>query len=448
MVKRYKIDDYFKKRLKGVEVTPPPHIWENINAQLGYEVAFKRKAIMWAAAASIAVIFAFLAGFFASSFIHEEKLTTNNRNTLTQPTLKKSVQEIDLPDAQIPENAKVKSNASGIIQSNATNIKASVVNPPQQVIAFNTERQNPVIEKMNFIPSRRINIQLSGKYYLTYAAPILNPDVHQILTNKEDKDRWKILSTVSPALSYRFSQAYSPLDNAEASLVTTSDNYSPSLVQNKEYPILAYNSNTHVSYALTSKLNLRSGFTYSVKGIRTADIFYNTTNKRNSVGFSIINSTAGPVISKKNTEQNIQELIKTRSSVLGVENDGALFYYSSYTLEQRFSYIEVPFILEYTFLDKKIDLSVNGGIIPAIMIGNNAYLRDETQKIPIGYTQGMSTVSTEIALGFSTEVQLLKNLYWIANPLFKSFLKSPNNQSGYGSLPYSVEIATGLVFSF
>ncbi len=201
-------------------------------------------------------------------------------------------------------------------------------------------------------------------------------------------------------------------------------------------------------YKLSKRFSLQSGITFAMSGQQTDDVYISENRRRSAVSMTIVNSSIGPVISDENTESLMNQIVKKESTILGMESDGSLLYMSGYSLIQNFTFLEVPLVVRYNLIDKKIALDITSGILPSVLVGNKAYLKIDNTKQNIGKTTGMNVFNTFTSVGLSTRYALTDKLNFIVEPQIKFALSGINSNPDYSAKPYSIGIFTGALYRF
>ena len=73
------------------------------------------------------------------------------------------------------------------------------------------------------------------------------------------------------------------------------------------------------------------------------------------------------------------------------------------TTIQNFSYLDLPFIARYKFIDRKFDISLSGGIYTSFLMSSNAYVQTiDNQKNQIGQTDNVARFNYSGAVGIGS----------------------------------------------
>lgn len=120
---------------------------------------------------------------------------------------------------------------------------------------------------------------------------------------------------------------------------------------------------------------------------------------------------------------------------------------SSENLIQSFKAIEIPFLLRYNLIQKKVGVFVSGGLSLNMIVGNGVYDQSKGNK-KIGEIEGIRTANFSSQFSFGLEYRLNSKLQIGLEPSFKYYLNSINTSSQYQYKPYSIGISTGIRYNF
>lgn len=122
-------------------------------------------------------------------------------------------------------------------------------------------------------------------------------------------------------------------------------------------------------------------------------------------------------------------------------------YSSSADLIQSFKSIEIPFLMRYNLLQKRVGVFVSGGLSANIIVGNGVYDQSKGNK-KIGEIEGIRTTNFSSQFSFGLEYRLNSKFQIGLEPSFKYYLNSINTSSQYKYKPYSIGIFTGIRYDF
>jgi len=122
--------------------------------------------------------------------------------------------------------------------------------------------------------------------------------------------------------------------------------------------------------------------------------------------------------------------------------------YVNNSLHQNFNYLELPVIMRYKILDRKIDFNVVGAISYNILLANSAYTYLDGIKTYIGRTEGLRPFTFSSAVGMGVEYNLTDRLLLNVEPTFRYYMTPLGGISGSTIHPYSFGILSGVSFKF
>jgi hypothetical protein len=449
------IDKIFRDRLRNFDAVPPVEVWDNIRETLHLQ---RRKGIiLWIGrvAAGIAILTALSLSYFIIRKPATDRLISGDKTKAEQGI---AASENDSSSAG-PSEIRSEANILLPVKSGELNKQPRESQYTETVTAMTDLSQK---EKLNYIKGRslrQLDINLTGpetgllhsrKQYMTSPEELIaekNPaeDLYALNISEENqktKNRWAVGTEISPLYSYRSLEG----KNNEARVLA--DNFNQS-----ESGVMAYSGGVNVNYSPLRRLTLQSGVYYSRYGVNVGNayMFENATaDVPSSAKFYSINYSSGIID------------IGSDPLVDYVTNKNDRIYYStgspnlnSNTLEvnsgeitQNFEYIEVPLILRYRLIDRKIGFNLLGGLSTNLLIGSNTYYRTKGNREKIGETTDIKPFNYSSVIGLGLDYEISKHLYINMEPTFRYYLNSINQSSVIRSYPYSIGVFTGLRYNF
>jgi hypothetical protein len=126
-------------------------------------------------------------------------------------------------------------------------------------------------------------------------------------------------------------------------------------------------------------------------------------------------------------------------------------YYSgstSYDLDQRAAYLEVPLLLKYRLWGERFGLDLLGGVNTHFLISNEVRLKSQQNTLTQGQTEGLAPITFSGNMGLGVGCQIGNNLNISMQPIMKLYLNSINTQTGYDIKPLSVGVYSGISWIF
>jgi hypothetical protein len=260
-----------------------------------------------------------------------------------------------------------------------------------------------------------------------------------------NSSRWNLGGQVSPL--YAFRQTSTPgLNKAMANSFGNSSGPN-------ESGIVSYSGGMNVEFKASRRLSVSSGLYYSkmgqnIKGTGTSANFYSVANystSDKSAGYAFQNST-GILPQSKNTAALQSTGLISKNLYSNPVN-----YISAgqdATLLQTMDFLEIPLMVRYRIIDRKIGLHILGGLSTHILTANKLILEDSSGKQDYGSTSGLSTFNYSSTMGLGLDYSISKRIQLNLEPAFKYYINSINSTGNISSHPYSFGIYTGMCYTF
>jgi hypothetical protein len=257
----------------------------------------------------------------------------------------------------------------------------------------------------------------------------------------EKASRWTVGASVSPLYSYR--------DAANVSMPSGT----------AESGILSYSTGVHISYRRNSRLAIETGLYFNKTGLAIGAPGIQIFSQR----MDFVNYGTGPekalITTISNTVGNIVAYsgdIYMNGYKINSENGAAAYYNvapiaveeSETSIEQHLDYLEVPFNLRYSVIDRTIELQLVGGISTHFLVGNYVTAYGASGSEEIGYLSNVNMFNYSGNAGLGMIYHLGRKLSLMVEPRFRYFLNSVNDSSLPATRPYSIGLYTGLNFTF
>jgi subtilisin family serine protease len=257
---------------------------------------------------------------------------------------------------------------------------------------------------------------------------------------KNQFSRWAVGTEVSPLYSYR------NLETQNEAMSLAND------LNQAESGTLAYSGGVNVNFSPLRRLSVQSGLYYSRYGVNVdnAYVFEDATIEISSSSrFYSINYSSGVI----ETEDDMVDYVTNRGdhkyySGITPNMDPMSLDFSSGEIVQNFEYLEVPLILRYKVIDRKIGFNLLGGLSTNLLVGSNTYYHSDGDREKIGETTEIKPFNYSSIVGLGLEYSVSKHLNLSLEPTFRYYLSSINQSSIIRSYPYSIGVFTGLRYSF
>ena len=452
------IDRLFQEKFKDYEVFPEPIVWKNIEKQIRKQK--KRRIIpLWLRFAGAAAILLILVSTGLWIFDQDNNLENKPNEIIITNTevdaatdsekndLDKAKKNIDtdqisdfkeenlistsnqqnykskLNDIQISEGLNTEVEESNTLAAEAEGVIATTERVTEQsnAVEENSNEANVFLEGDKALVALEENneVKEEGKMDLLEEMSKLN-DNEESTEAKEKK--WSVGSIIAPVYYNTFSNG-SPID--------------PSLANNNKDGEGSVSYGLKLNYKLSNKLSLQSG-------INTVDLGYVTENVSALLSSSLLEG------SETNINTNIEEVSVATVSTLS-QNSDAFSQRSSIdqngSLDQNFSYVEIPLEAKYNILQKKLGVNIVGGISTYLLYQNKVTINSFGKSTILGEASNLNSLNFSGNLGLDFDYNISKKLYINVSPMLKYQFNTFSENAG-GFQPYYFGVYTGLNFRF
>jgi opacity protein-like surface antigen len=238
-----------------------------------------------------------------------------------------------------------------------------------------------------------------------------------------------------------------------------------------EKGIMAYAGGVALAYKPSKRLSVESGIYYSKygqekTGVAAVAVNRNPTNSYETFGneesgsyiqITITNSTGNITDAGASgaiffdTDKTIAHEGETNSNVLNIPaetNKDKVQASDNLTAFQYFEYLEIPLIVKYKLVDRKIDFNLLGGISTNFLTGNNVKIADKGKKYDFGETDDITKVNYSGSVGIGLEYPVLSNLVLNIEPKFRYYLNPIDKSVNVNVYPYSFGLFAGISYVF
>ncbi|MCB2219657.1 MAG: PorT family protein [Bacteroidetes bacterium] len=457
------IDKLFEKGLGGFRKQAPSDAWNRLHHDLNLVQRKKSLVILRWAAASLLILIAFGAGYYYATYFAQGPVLSESDSATTPDMVASPAESGNTPEKQtsvssedlesIPEkniSAKAVAKDPIILTQQVT----SVVNGPsmephlpgQQDPALSYRKDIASFQEMSLIPVREIavvkqNFWQPSESKTTVTDPA--PDNFPVITTIHSEDyytppadsrtlKWTIGAQFAPTYSYReISTNYNAGQNSD---------YVDDL-NNAEEALLSYAGGVNIAYAFNSKWSLNSGMYYSRIGQVNSDALEFRQEKDEYILYAINTSTGIIDIAFDRVPDDVRKITAPKDTI-DFLNTGNI------KVIQNFDLFEIPFMVKYHLLNKKLSINVAGGLSPAYLVKNNTYLEYESNKYEIGDAANLNDLLINSSIGLGIGYKISKKLTFSLEPTFKYSLSPINNDSKVYYHPYYLSWFTGINYKF
>lgn len=465
------IDHIFKDGLADLEVTPPPDVWDAVHERIREK---SRKIPLFYTAAAASVLLFILAGSAWLLFFNKPDNQNvadiiplqEERNVPPSGEMEdagRQLSEIPLPEESKtdPETEPDETNRPAAISERERN----AITRGGEIAELAEEKEDDQLDRggkeqvpgqtepafrsiasknIAYLPVEQpfVSLSLAGNE-LAYETVISSPSETTPEFLEKETPRWSLGGQFSPIYSFRYV--------GQNNLDSYRDIYN-----NHENGVFTYTGGLHIQYSANRKLKIYTGVYYTRMGQQIDDIqLYQSAN---NVAINL------PIKGNLDISNSIGSITCYNDGLYFVDKSSyrvePLFLSETYDpikeglipvnadIIQNLDYLEVPLIIRYKVIDKRVDLNVLGGVSTNFMVRNEAYANYEGSKIHIGETQGLKTVNYSSTLGIGLEYDLTETISLSLEPAFKYYINSINRNDNLNTHPYSIGIFTGLSYIF
>ncbi|MFP4620444.1 MAG: outer membrane beta-barrel protein [Bacteroidales bacterium] len=449
-VDRSRIDEIFRERLKNDEVKPPYEVWEDIVVCMAERKKFRKRRMYMQIAASL-IILVVAGTLFLTPFVNITD-SGDEQNREESQTFSNMVEETPSRSLQVddPEEALSPSETSGSALADDSSIQDSVEDfspgsysePVGSLSSEETERtaefleeKQPMITGVASGNSMKDDLAVPEIYATNSVSNsrfVPTQDV-ELASEVPKTTHFSIKATMAPAMSYRRLQ----------------NNVSQVEYNTTESELFSYSGGVGFGYKLNNRLSVHSGFYYSQMGQTVNRIKLGSDDfaRHDEEVFVRLKNSLGEV------EVEPAKLLSAKppENIQNIVNGNRLLKFS-YKLDasvvQRFEYVKIPLMLEYTMIDKKIDVNLVGGLNSNFLVNEGVYLKNQMDGSRlIGNTTNIRQFNYSGALGLGLEYNFTQQINMYLEPHLDYFL-NPINYHKTKTYPYSFGVHTGLSVTF
>jgi len=429
------IDIVFRNGLKNLEVLPPADVWDSIPPM---PLRHSRLRVISGIAAGVAamVSLTLLASWYVrnnNSPVLLSEVTTHDSDT--------GDLMLDIAKA-MPVSKPAEAKIINLISTAAPSGNDGQIPVPPTVSETTELVASADIPATDDVPDRparlftdEINVVAAGRF--DEATKNLKPSVSD-LTGVKAAQRFLVGASLSPAMGFSRSG-----ENARLAELINSEKTRP-----------AYTTGVSVAYKISDRLSIQSGIGLSSIGQTISDVaVYAGLSNHYAVKSSYLYSveTASGLILAGNTDLYLTDS-KDR---VGTLIQGNMADPSKYNLtkvgsdiQQVFRYLELPVMLRYKLIDRKVGLNLSGGLAYGVLVDNSAYTGQGSELIRVGHTEGVSSFNISSQIGLGMEYNISRKVIFNLEPVFRYYVTPLSEISGSLYKPYSVGFSSGFFFKF
>lgn len=194
-----------------------------------------------------------------------------------------------------------------------------------------------------------------------------------------------------------------------------------------------------VSYAISPKLKIRTGVNNVDLSYNTNDISFSTNSLGRTLrGVNYADNAKTIAIADNSTTQNNFNAEGAIPNI-GVTANGSL--------QQQLSYLEVPLEAVYVISDKRVGVSLVGGVSTLFLNNNEVILSSNEFSTNLGTASGVNDVSFTTNIGVGLDYKMTDKVIFNIEPSLKYQLNSFDN-TVVDFQPYYLGVYTGVRYKF
>jgi len=472
----------FSGKLKDFKAEPPHEVWDEVVYSLDQDKRRTRMAVFMRVAAVISL----LTALTVTALLVRDASTSQQVAVEQDHTGEAAIQEENLAadETRQAESTEIPAN----LEQNES-IAGPDDNITQEVYLANNSEEtnnNDEIQETATLDEEVVTAEwlgyLAGKYIFriggeygdvsdqtirrtTRKKPII-PDQTNITEddylaeNLLDEDassrgKWGVGTNATPLYSYR---NLGTADAAPAAYSSQTIAATNSYYDQVESGTMAYAGGVHVNYIPGRRLSFQSGIYYSKMGINVDHNYYinNLASTQDAANlrlkYSQVQNTTGVITTGEVDKGTDVSFVSNESwdrapesTPFQINELNATIYEGD--IIQNFEYLEIPMLVRYRIIDRKLGFNVLGGVSTNFLVGSNAFYTENDTREKIGKTTDLKPINYSSIVGLGLDYAITKNLLINLEPTFRYYINSINT-SGLKSHPYSMGIFTGLSYYF
>lgn len=453
------MDQLFREKLWNIEETPPPRVWNKIELQLGHVKKNQGMALFLKIAAGFFLFISLGVGYYllqhnnTSTVVSESRTSGKETTTKNSEKIpgKKSVQlnKLKIPAktgnrkmAIIPQKKPINNNLTHKSQEHKLLSRTEKQAESSEIKIDSLSANTVAREKLGTRNAKVANIRVdvlpdkiifpTSSSQINYKKITMADEFTENIPIPESQSNpykeWIVGGQVAPLYAYRDISAKNLPSDATGK------------INNAEEGILSYAGGLNVKYAANRRLSFQSGIYYTKLGQTIhAPIADNSINDIPSSSFT--NKLATQSLTQSSFNVNETYTVKAGSNNIPNSTISAKHYYE---------YLEVPFILRYKVVDRKIDFDVLGGISTNFLLGNNLQIDPniDVSNYLVPVENKLTRINYSSSVGLGIEYPVSSRIIINLEPIFKYYLNSINENSNINKYPYTFGIYTGMSYVF
>ncbi len=460
MVKLKNIEETYKRHSMQKLETPPPAVWDRIEASLDTLQSRPKAIWLWRTAGLAATFVGLISlGLFFFNQPAEEDVKPFSAQT-TQPA-DNHQDEIVFSKEPTSASLEQKTNATAALKHTEQSVTESNANIDEgaQVVSESESKSEPATPYLAYAPdkpifaSKKVEIkelfkdQSKEDWKENYNVNSSYFDQQEAQNATSHKRKLQIGGAVSPVYSFRQTAGQSNMPTAAA----MAGNYS-------EKGLTSTGGGIHVNLEVGKNWGIESGVRYARLGqevhadIQSSRVYAMNTDKESYGTASLktisLENSLGDIKQPQTSpspQNNDRTFVSSHNTMLvDIRNDETV---TSGQMEQFIDYIEIPLTFRYYVINASTKLSLAAGVSTNWLVANNAYLSESGKRQKIGETGGLSAMNISTHAGFAFTIPVYGPLSFRIEPRINYFINEINREHPVKFKPYSVGIYSGIQYT-
>ena len=430
------IDIVFRNGLKDMEVLPPADVWDNIPPMPVKRSPYR---IITGIAAGVAAVVSM--ALLASWYVRSNNAPVDQLTELAIVSGEKQAVKIRrTPARTVPTPAEIPASDNVTIAASPQRTGETTLNiPASQPLHLLTQAETAPMqineENTGIFSPDDVTVIAAG--YLSDSDNLQSDNILPA-DGSNAGQRFLLGASLSPAMGFSLSGQDLRLNE----------------LQNGESSRSSYTTGLTFGYKISDRLTIQSGIGLASIGQTITDIdvfaglsdFYSVKSN-----YLYTVQTASGLILAGNTDLYLADSRnRVESLVQGNMDDPSKYNLTQVgsDIRQVFRYLELPLLLRYKVIDRKVGLNLSGGVAYGFLVDNMAYTGEGSDIVRIGHTEGISSHNFSSQLGLGMEYNISSNVSFNFEPVFKYYVTPLGELSRSPYKPYSLGFFSGFFFKF
>ncbi|HEX2922372.1 MAG TPA: hypothetical protein VHO50_14510 [Bacteroidales bacterium] len=413
------IDLVFRNGLKDYEVLPPEEVWSGIRPVIKVHRSFLLL--------KYAAVFITLVSISTLTYFIGRNAAVKTDDSLTSFSIVKAdpIQNFkpDYKPQPSGQTAKLPDKRSRAVMAYP---ESSFISADNIIVAQEDDNILPKAKK-----------ETNKQFEQSFDAKVLYPN--HAGQKSSINNRWSVSAMASPTYYSQIGSGHGDLSKKLAA---------------SETPMPSYSGGFAVSYRISKRISIQTGFLYASQGQRIEGVYsyagYQLYAQSKGSSHFGIRTSSGTVIS-----ENADLFLAANSGDRIIANSGyaidptkSNLNYLGNEIIQSFNYLQMPVVIRYKIIDKDLDVNVIGGLSSDFLIKNDAFAWVNGSKLPVGETQGLNTLTLSSSFGMGMEYGITEKISLNLEPTFRYFINPSSEPLDPDLHHYSFGIFSGLSYKF